>query len=58
MVSPAKKAVIRIITGIILAVILARLFFPQSGPLFAAGLFAALVGSAYGLEWIHNRNKQ
>lgn len=56
--NPATKAVVRIITGCILAVILARLFFPESGPLFAVGLFAALVGSAYGMEWIHNRNKQ
>ncbi len=58
MVNPATKAVVRIITGGIIAVILARLFFPGSGPLLAVGLFAALVGSAYGMEWIHNRNKQ
>ncbi len=56
--SPATKAVVRIAIGGILAVILARLFFPESGPAFAAGLFVALVGAAYGMEWIHNRNKQ
>ncbi|MGM0655917.1 MAG: hypothetical protein ACQETR_11455 [Thermodesulfobacteriota bacterium] len=57
MVNPATKAIVRIVTGGILAVVLSRLFFPESGPGFAAGLFVALVGAAYGLEWIHNRNK-
>jgi hypothetical protein len=56
-VNPATKAIVRIVTGGILAVVLSRLFFPESGLVFAAGLFVALVGAAYGLEWIHNRNK-
>ncbi|MBS3809572.1 MAG: hypothetical protein KGY38_05420 [Desulfobacterales bacterium] len=54
----STKAIVRIVTGGILAVIIARLFRPESGPAFTAGLFIALVGAAYGLELIHNRNKQ
>ena len=58
MVNPATKAVVRIVTSGILAFVLARVFFPESGPGFAAGLFVALLGAAYGMEWLHNRNKQ
>ncbi len=54
----STKAVVRIITGAVLAVIIARLFRPEAGPAFAAGLFIALVGAAYGLELIHNRDKK
>ncbi len=54
----STKAIVRIVAGGILAVIIARLFRPESGPAFAAGLFIALVGASYGLELIHNRNKQ
>ncbi|MFO7931292.1 MAG: hypothetical protein ACQETG_04775 [Thermodesulfobacteriota bacterium] len=58
MVKKSTKAVVRIITGAVLAVIIARLFRPEAGPAFAAGLFIALVGAAYGLELIHNRDKK
>ncbi|MFP4194609.1 MAG: hypothetical protein ACLFMN_06085 [Desulfobacterales bacterium] len=53
----STKAVVRIITGAVLAVVLARLFRPEAGPAFAAGLFIALVGAAYGLEFLHKRDK-
>lgn len=54
----STKAVLRIITGAVIAVILTRLFRPEAGPAFAIGLFIALVGAAYGLELIHNRDKK
>ena len=54
----STKAVVRIITGGLLALILTRIFRPEAGALFAAVLFVALVGAAYGLELIHNRDKQ
>lgn len=56
--SRSAKAVLRIITGAVLAFILTRVFRPDAGPAFFAGLFAALVGAAYGLELIHNRDKK
>lgn len=58
MVNPAAKAVVRIIAGAVFAVILARVFFPGAGPAFAAGMFVALVGAAYGLEYIHGRKNR
>ncbi|MCF8111936.1 MAG: hypothetical protein K9J85_10660 [Desulfobacteraceae bacterium] len=58
MVKNSTKAIIRIITGAVLAVVLARVFRPEAGPVFAAGLFVALVGAAYGLELIHKKDKK
>ncbi|MFP3982021.1 MAG: hypothetical protein ACLFUY_11530 [Desulfobacterales bacterium] len=57
MVKRSTKAIVRIITGGVVSVIIWRLFRPEAGPAFAAGLFVALVGAAYGLEYIHNRKE-
>ena len=56
--NPKTKLVIRIITGGVLAFVMARIFRPEAGPGFMIGLFIALVGAAYGLEFLHNRKKQ
>ncbi|MBS3732529.1 MAG: hypothetical protein KGY42_06450 [Desulfobacterales bacterium] len=53
----STKAIVRVITGGVISVIIWRLFRPEAGPAFAAGLFVALVGAAYGLEYIHNRKE-
>ena len=53
----STKAIVRIITGGVISVIIWRLFRPEAGPVFAAVLFVALVGAAYGLEYIHNRKE-
>ncbi|MCF8094321.1 MAG: hypothetical protein K9J79_03065 [Desulfobacteraceae bacterium] len=58
MVKKSTKAIVRIITGAVLAFILARIFRPESGPVFAAVLFVVMVGAAYGLELLHKRDKQ
>jgi len=54
----STKAIIRIFSGAVIAVIIWRLFRPESGPTFAAGLFVAMVGAAYGFEYLHNRKEQ
>ncbi|MFP4454178.1 MAG: hypothetical protein ACLFNW_12335 [Desulfobacterales bacterium] len=54
----STKAIVRIITGAVLAIVLARVFRPEAGPAFAAGLFVVLVGAAYGLELLHRKDQK
>ena len=53
-----RKLIIRIVAGAVLAFVIARVFRPESGPVFAVGLFIILVGLAYALEYFVHRNKQ
>jgi hypothetical protein len=47
--------VIRAILGVFFALVLGRLFFPNSGPLMTVGIAAMLVFFAYVLESVHSR---
>lgn len=50
--------VIRAILGAVFAVILSRMFFPESNLVYIAGLGIILVGLAYFAEYLRNRKKQ
>jgi hypothetical protein len=47
--------VIRAILGVFSALVLGRLFLPNSGPLMTVGIAAMLVFFAYVLESVHSR---
>ncbi len=47
---------LRAVVGGVIAVVIARTFRPDGGPLFVAGLAILLVGTAYLLD--HFRNKK
>ncbi|MCU0572975.1 MAG: hypothetical protein MUC41_08290 [Syntrophobacteraceae bacterium] len=46
---------IRVILGVFFAILLGRLFFPNSGPAMIAGIALMLVFFAYLLESVHGR---
>jgi hypothetical protein len=50
-----KVLAIRVILGAVFAFILARWFFPDSGPAMAAGIALMLIFFAYVLESVHSR---
>jgi len=50
-----KVLAIRVILGIVFAVLLGRVFFPQSGPALTGGIALMLVFFAYVLEAVHSR---
>ena len=50
--------VIRAILGAVFAVILTRMFYPETNPVYVAGLGIILVGLAYFAEYLRNRKKQ
>jgi uncharacterized membrane protein HdeD (DUF308 family) len=49
--------IIRAILGIVFAVILWRLFYPQAPFIFIVGLCLILVGLAYLVEYLRQRKK-
>ncbi len=50
--------IIRAILGAGFAVILTRMFYPDTNILYVAGLGVILVGLAYFAEYLRNRKKQ
>jgi len=50
-----KVLAIRVILGVLFAILLGRLFFPNSGPAMIAGIALMLVFFAYLLESVHSR---
>ena len=50
--------VIRAIIGAAFAVVLGRMFYPQAGIPYVAGLGVILVGLAYFAEYLRNRKKR
>ncbi len=49
--------IIRAVLGVVFAVILWRLFYPQAPAVFIAGLCLVLVGLAYLVEYLRFRKK-
>ena len=50
--------VIRAIVGAGIAVVLTRMFYPEKGLEYSAGLAVILVGLAYFAEYLRKRKKQ
>ena len=50
--------IIRAILGAVFAVILSRMFYPDTNIIYVAGLGVILVGLAYFAEYLRNRKKQ
>jgi hypothetical protein len=50
--------VIRLVLGLVIAVIMSRVFFGEITPLSVGGLMIFLVGMAYVMEYMRNRNKK
>jgi len=50
--------VIRLVVGLVIAVVMSRFFFGQITPLSVGGLMIFLVGMAYVTEYFRNRNKK
>jgi hypothetical protein len=50
--------VIRLIVGLVIAVVMSRFFFGQITPISVGGLMIFLVGMAYVTEYMRNRNKK
>jgi ABC-type Mn2+/Zn2+ transport system permease subunit len=49
--------IIRAILGVVFAVVLARLFYPEASVIFVVGLCVALVALAYLTEYLRKRSK-
>jgi len=50
--------VIRLVVGLVIAVVMSRFFFGEITPLSVGGLMIFLVGMAYVTEYFRNRNKK
>ena len=50
--------VMRLVLGLVIAVIMSRVFFSEITPLSVGGLMIFLVGMAYVTEYMRNRNKK
>jgi len=50
--------VIRLIVGLVIAVVMSRFFFGEITPISVGGLMIFLVGMAYVTEYMRNRNKK
>jgi hypothetical protein len=50
--------VIRLVLGLVIAVIMSRVFFGEITELSVGGLMVFLVGMAYVMEYMRNRNKK
>jgi len=50
--------VIRLVVGLVIAVVMSRFFFGEITPVSVGGLMIFLVGMAYVTEWFRNRNKK
>ena len=50
--------VMRLVLGLVISVIMSRVFFGAITPLSVGGLMIFLVGMAYVTEYMHNRNKK
>ena len=50
--------VMRLVLGLVLAVIMSRVFFGAITPLSVGGLMIFLVGMAYVTEYMRNRKKK
>ena len=49
---------VRLVLGAVFAVVLWRLFYPETNPVYAAGLGIILVGLAYFAEFLRNRKNR
>ncbi len=50
--------IIRSVLGVVFAVILSRMFYPDTDIVYVVGLGIILVGLAYFVEYLRNRRKQ
>jgi len=50
--------VIRAIVGLVFAVVVTRMFYGRTNPLYIAGLAVILVGLAYFAEYLRRRRKK
>ena len=50
--------IIRSVLGVVFAVILSRVFYPDADIVYVVGLGIILVGLAYFVEYLRNRRKQ
>jgi pilus assembly protein TadC len=50
--------VIRLIVGLVIAVVMSRFFFGEITAVSVGGLMIFLVGMAYVTEYLRNRNKK
>ena len=50
--------IIRVILGGVIAVIITKIFKPDTGPGFIIGFAAGLVCAAYGLEYLRKRRSK
>ncbi len=56
--TPLYIFMIRIVMGIVFAILATRLFYPDSGMVTVMAVTAVLVGMAYILENFRKRNKE
>ena len=49
--------IIRLLVGGVFAVVITRMFKPEAGLQYVVIFALALVGAAYGLEYLKNKNK-
>ncbi len=50
--------IIRLVVGLVIAVVMSRFFFGEITPLSVGGLMIFLVGMAYVTEYMRNRKKK
>ncbi len=50
--------IIRLVVGLVIAVVMSRFFFGAITPLSVGGLMIFLVGMSYITEYMRNRNKK
>ena len=50
--------VIRLVVGLVIAVVMSRFFFGEITPVSVGGLMIFLVGMAYVTEYLRNRSKK
>ena len=50
--------VIRLVVGLVIAVVMSRFFFGEITPISVGGLMIFLVGMAYVTEYFRNRKKK